>query len=682
MNLYTSAVVDGFRIDGPPASTPTLWIQNAGTETAVMSGIGNAGTWLTTSAIGDAVFANNNGSGNLLMGVGGVERLRIDGTTGNLGVGTTAPGQKLSVAGAIESTSGGFKFPDGTTQTTAVSGVNAFFQNGNSFGALAVLGTNDAQGLAFETGGVERVRVDPAGSVGIGTTAPLSTSRLHVEGAQANILLNDTSGPNIAYARVAQFSDDGGAYLSGNLRYDGVNWLRDDIAMSANMISTHGTAPLVVRYASSGANPATLTDLLRVEASGNVCINTSSPSARLHVLEDQLSVIAFRVDDEPGDASPFVIDSSGNVGIGTPAPNPTSAIHIAGIRPMIILDNTSTPETTYARFGGAGVTSSLSMNLWYDGTNWLRDDTAQAGHVIGMYGSAPLVLSYTPAGANPATLTDLLRVEANGNVGIGTASSSKLDVYYATASSNVDVFRILSNVGSAANPKFRIDTDGDVFTDGSTTIGTPADIAEVFPTRGARPEAGEVVRVVAGTADEIRKIREDMTAIAAGSPAHPAVFSNPVERAAGPYARDVVGIVSTDPGIKMSAALSGVPVALAGRVPVKVTLEGGPIRSGDLLTTSSTPGHAMKASEPWRGGIVGTALEEFGAGKPYPVQTGVIIALVHLNPAPSAQPGAIDELRAENDDLRSRLESLQRDMNVVKRMIGLSRTASDGPGAR
>ncbi len=45
-------------------------------------------------------------------------RMTINGTTGNVGVGTAPNASKLVVAGVIESTTGGIKFPDGTVQTT------------------------------------------------------------------------------------------------------------------------------------------------------------------------------------------------------------------------------------------------------------------------------------------------------------------------------------------------------------------------------------------------------------------------------------------------------------------------------------------------------------------------------------------------------------------------------------
>lgn len=55
------------------------------------------------------VFAQDNAS------------LFFNDTTNNLGIGTTNPGKKLDVNGGIRSTSGGFTFPDATTQTTAGS---------------------------------------------------------------------------------------------------------------------------------------------------------------------------------------------------------------------------------------------------------------------------------------------------------------------------------------------------------------------------------------------------------------------------------------------------------------------------------------------------------------------------------------------------------------------------------
>jgi len=69
------------------------------------------------------------------------------------------------------------------------------------------------------------------------------------------------------------------------------------------------------------------------------------------------------------------------------------------------------------------------------------------------------------------------------------------------------------------------------------------------------------------------------------------------------------------------------PIAIAGTVPCKVDASFGAIEAGDLLTSSNTPGHAMKAtidSADKIGTIIGKALESLEEGK------GVINVLVML----------------------------------------------------
>jgi hypothetical protein len=68
------------------------------------------------------------------------------------------------------------------------------------------------------------------------------------------------------------------------------------------------------------------------------------------------------------------------------------------------------------------------------------------------------------------------------------------------------------------------------------------------------------------------------------------------------------------------------PIALMGRVYCKVDAECAPVAVGDLLTTSATPGHAMKAADPVRafGSVIGKALRSLKAGR------GLIPILVAL----------------------------------------------------
>ena len=75
----------------------------------------------------------------------------------------------------------------------------------------------------------------------------------------------------------------------------------------------------------------------------------------------------------------------------------------------------------------------------------------------------------------------------------------------------------------------------------------------------------------------------------------------------------IAGVISTRPGVILGSDGPGVyPLALTGRVPVKVTNENGQINIGDQLIASSHPGYAMKyssSSTPVGTGIIGIALE-------------------------------------------------------------------------
>ena len=98
----------------------------------------------------------------------------------------------------------------------------------------------------------------------------------------------------------------------------------------------------------------------------------------------------------------------------------------------------------------------------------------------------------------------------------------------------------------------------------------------------------------------------------------------------------LAGVVSTAPGVlignKVALATSTirVPVALSGRVPTRVNLDGGAINVGDRIALALEPGYGMKATST-RQVTVGTALESFdGASAEGYSRTGTISVFVNL----------------------------------------------------
>ncbi|MFH1563236.1 MAG: four helix bundle protein [Nitrospirota bacterium] len=94
--------------DGDQVSSPNEWIDWS---------IGNCVPFSGT-VTSDMVFST--AVGNFITPANWYERMRIT-KNGNVGIGTAKPLEKLTVAGTIASTHGGFKFPDGSIQTTAAS---------------------------------------------------------------------------------------------------------------------------------------------------------------------------------------------------------------------------------------------------------------------------------------------------------------------------------------------------------------------------------------------------------------------------------------------------------------------------------------------------------------------------------------------------------------------------------
>lgn len=123
-----------------------------------ISGGSNAIHAETTS--GAAVYASSTNASGVIAagGTWGIYSLRGQNYfANNVGIGTTVPTSTLTVAGTIQSTTGGFKFPDGTTQSTAA--VAGSYSPWNASGSNVILATS-------------------TNKVGVGTTTP--ATRLQV----------------------------------------------------------------------------------------------------------------------------------------------------------------------------------------------------------------------------------------------------------------------------------------------------------------------------------------------------------------------------------------------------------------------------------------------------------------------------------------------------------------------
>ena len=310
----------------------------------------------------------------------------------------------------------------------------------------------------------------------------------------------------------------------------------------------------------------------------------------------------------PGSGNGLFIDTAGNAAIGTATPNAGYRLAVNG---ALQIANASALGGTL-QFGSPNTESGMSITPGNGGRADLRFDGSTVKLVAG------------PAGGPPSSFSGVA-VNTAGNVGIGnTSPATKLDVsgdvsatrliLRADPAAPTNAAVLVSNAGITQFVPFNTATgralsilvhDANVR---ALTIRGGADLAEPFAMSHDGIEPGTVVVI-----DE----------------------KNPgkLKRSTRAYDKKVAGIVSGANGIRPGISMiqedvleAGENVALSGRVYVKTDTGAGAIEPGDLLTTSSTAGHAMKAADhnKSQGAIIGKAMTSLNEG------TGMVLVLVTL----------------------------------------------------
>ena len=323
------------------------------------------------------------------------ERMRID-SSGNVGIGTSSPSERLHVAGLAKADSG-FLIGNSYLYEGAIDQVNMRIGTDGPYLEFLDAGSNVAEvgnasgPLALTSDGTERMRIDSGGNVGIGTSSPVAKLDV-VAGTDERLLFTNSSGTSLISSVNAANTAYNELYLNG----------------------------LDIRFGTS------LTERMRINSSGNVGIGTSSPQATAEIsggLDNRL-----RINSTDGTTSNnYGIDFStaGTVrgGIRYNAGNNYLAFYG--------YDNTERMRINSSGNVGIGTTSvpsearaMVSGGRFYvnsqDQYSVLLQNSGTSGGFIGTT-AANTINFFNPSG------TERMRIDGSGNLLVGTTDTTIYD---------------------------------------------------------------------------------------------------------------------------------------------------------------------------------------------------------------------------------------------------------------
>lgn len=561
----------------------------------------------------------------------GIDAITVD-SNGNVGVGTSPDMDRLSVAGTVDAT--GFRMTAGAS----TGDVMTSDANGNASwsalpgGGLSGSGAANTFALWNSTGGLSGSTISqgPSGELRVSGNAIIDGQLTTLDNATIGGLLETTeklsvhsaSGTNaelklrngnswtggIRQASNNRLSLFNGGSSSGTNRLtiteNGSVGIGNNITTPNNLLSVYGTADIQanlelenspddsrgrIQFKSSqgalGPNDGGelfmySDDTLLVdnnEADGSIKLrvnNDDNTSLLLNQTGDiMIGGASFNYLNEPDTSPPFASPYGNGVVI-------TSDRH----KTRLDLNNTRNANTgSYGNDGGdceirfmtdEVVHFSMGVNEHYvTGDNWAEN----------------FVISGPSAASNPPTGTP-----AKGEGGVGS------------------------------NPFFTITQAGNVGI-GTSTPSEELDVAGTIRTKYLEITAGaDLVERFEGDSELITPGK--LVAIDPENPKH-------IRLTTSAYDSTVLGVLSGAGGINHGIALGqegvttgDLPVAMVGRVYAECSTENGPIRPGDLLTSSSIPGVGMKATdtEASFGAVIGKALTGLDD------ENGLVLVIVNL----------------------------------------------------
>ncbi|MCB9813853.1 tail fiber domain-containing protein [Candidatus Nomurabacteria bacterium] len=283
--------------------------------------------------------------------------------------------------------------------------------------------------------------IDPSGNMGVGTTSP--GAKLDVAG---NVLLG--RGGLIDTQRTLSITgakqSSGADYARVDFKnYDQNGSLGEYVGARISSENAAGAEYGDLRFWTRSSTMRTNPDMI-LNSAGNVGIGTTSPLAKLSIAGNGTGTgRAFSITDSTN-VEKFTVLDNGNVGIGTTTPGAKLAISGGNIR----LDSDRKLEWNYgweylyANTSSGNITASVRTGLIVNADN---NDNDLPTHVEFSVRSG-------------SALSELFRIQKNGNVGIGTTSpNSALDVIGTIQASNL--------LGGAVN--LTTDANGNIIRDPS-----------------------------------------------------------------------------------------------------------------------------------------------------------------------------------------------------------------------